>query len=387
MLAVLLGAALWVFVTDTENPTVIDLFRAPIPVQAVNVGENLAVANHLASVDIRIAAPRDRWDRLSVGSFRATVDLKGLDAREQQVRVQVEPTTSGVRVVEVIPRSITVNLEDFVEKSIPVIARLVGTLPIGYELGAAKPAASSVKVSGPHSLVELVKEVVADVNITGLTVDVDPAVSLVARGAGGGEIRGVRIAPESVRVNVQVIQRTLFRTLPLTVRVTGEPAVGYRLANVTISPAAVQVQGSIQALQQLDSLTLPPVDVSGLRSDVSRPLRIALPPGVSTTGEPQATVSVAITAITGSARFSVAPVLENTPAGRQAAVDQPAVVVVVQGPIPKLDALTPADIRVTLDLRGLGDGTSNVVPRIRVPDGLTVLSVQPLALAVTLRPS
>lgn len=387
VLAFLLGTSLWVFVTDTENPTVVDLFPSSIVVQAVNVGENLAVANQLGSIGIRVSAPRDRWDRLTSANFRAFVDLKGLDAREQQVRVQVEvENVAGVRIAEVLPRTITVNLEDYVSVEVPVTVRLVGTLPIGYELGGSAPQLETVVVAGPESLIEIVREAGADVNITGLTVDVDPNVPLTARGAGGGEIRGVTLTPGSVRVNVQILQRTLYRTLPLTVRVTGEPAAGYRVSNVTISPPAVEVQGSIQALQQLDALALPPVDVTGRSSGTSTPLRIPLPEGVSTTSELTATVTVAIVPTTGSVRLSVAPELSNVGEGLTATVDTTALVIVVQGPIPALDQLAVGDVHASIDLAGRTAGDYEEVPVIALPEGLSVLSVTPQTVSVTLSP-
>jgi YbbR domain-containing protein len=388
VLAFLLGASLWVFVTDTENPTVVDLFPSPIQVQAVNVGDNLAVANQLSSVDIRVAAPRDRWSQLTSANFRAFVDLKDLQAREQQVRVQVEVDgMSGVRVTEVLPRTIIVNLEDFVQKDVPVTVDLTGTLPIGYEMGSATPELTTAKVEGPQSLVDLVKEAAAVVNVTGLTVDVNPSVTMVARNAGGGEIRGVRITPESTHVGVKVLQQTLFRTLPLSVKVTGDPAPGYRVTNVAVSPTSIQVQGNIQALQQLDVLDLPSVDISGQRTDVVRAIHIALPQGVSTSADSSATVTVTIAPLTGTTRFVVAPAFQNTPSGSVASVKETSVAVTLQGPVPALSALTPNDVQVTLDLKGMSNGTFNVVPKIKVPEGLSVVSVEPQTVSVTIEPS
>jgi YbbR domain-containing protein len=262
----------------------------------------------------------------------------------------------------------------------------VGTLPIGYELGGAEPQSEEVVVAGPQSLVELVREAVADVNITGLTVDVDPNVPLVARGANGGEIRGVSITPASVRVNVQILQRTLFRTLPLTVRVAGEPAAGYRVSNVIVSPATVEVQGSIQSLQQLDALPLPPVDVTGRSSGFSVTLRIPLPDGVSATSDLPATVTVAVVPTTGTVRLTVAPEVANLAEGLTATVDTPALAVVVQGPVPALDALSVGDVRVYIDMLDRTAGTFDEVPRIEIPEGLTVLSVTPQTVSVTLSP-
>ena len=74
-----------------------------------------------------------------------------------------------------------------------------------------------------------------------ISAGVEPGVNLKPVGAGGGEIRGVRIDPKSVKVGVQVIQSTIVRTVPLTVDVTGVPDTGYRVSSVTTSPTTVQI--------------------------------------------------------------------------------------------------------------------------------------------------
>ena len=45
LFSLLLGVALWVFVTEEENPTRTDIFPAPISVRAVNVGQLLVTFN------------------------------------------------------------------------------------------------------------------------------------------------------------------------------------------------------------------------------------------------------------------------------------------------------------------------------------------------------
>ena len=48
--SLLIGVALWVLVTDAENPTRIDVVPIAIPVTAANIGPQLAVANALPAL-------------------------------------------------------------------------------------------------------------------------------------------------------------------------------------------------------------------------------------------------------------------------------------------------------------------------------------------------
>ena len=385
LLSLLLAVSLWVFVTDTENPTVVDFFPQPIPVEAVNVGESVAVANQLPSVSVRVSAPTDRWEQLTAANFSASVDLHGFDARAQQVPVRVEVTgISGVRVVETDPAQITVNLEDLVEKTVPVDTRLIGSLPIGYELEAMNPERTEVTVSGPESLVALVTEAAADVNVTGLTVGIEQSVALKPLGAGGAEIRGVRLEPATIAVDLNVIQSTIVRTVPLTAEIVGAPAAGYRVSGVSISPAAVQVQGPIQSLQQVDSIALPSVNMNGARTDIVRSVAIPLPEGLSFVDTERATVTVTVVPAEGSLRTIEVVEVEGLGSGLRATVAPSEVDVVLRGPLPVLNALEAGDLRVLVDAAGRGPGTHDLPLRVEAPEGVTVEPVQPGTATVTI---
>ena len=380
-----LGISLWIFVADTENPSLVDSFPAPITVEAVNVGDSLAVANQLPTITLRVAAASDRWERLNASNFRAFVDLNGFGARSQDVPVQVEVVdVSGVRVVDTSPRVITVNLENQLTNRVPVTTRAVGQLPIGYELGPMTPAVSTVMVRGAESLVALVSEAVAEINVTGLTAGVEPGVNLKPVGAGGGEIRGVRIDPKTVKVGVQVIQSTIVRTVPLTVDVTGVPDTGYRVASVSTSPSTIQIQGAVQVLQVIDRIVLPAVDVAGARADIARSLAVPLTQGVSAIGASRATVTITFAQIGGAQRTTFGIQALNVPQRLSVRFTSPTVEVVLNGPIPALNALLPEDVKVTVDVAGRTAGTYTLPVRVQVPDGITVGFVQATTAEVTI---
>ncbi|MFN8584613.1 MAG: CdaR family protein [Dehalococcoidia bacterium] len=387
--SLLIGVVLWLIVTDVENPTRIDTFPAQIPVEAVNVGPDLAVANaSLPSVQVRVSAPQDAWDRLTVANFRAFVNLNDLDAREQLVPVQVEVSgVSRARVVDVTPGRIQVNLEPLETRQVPVTTRVVGVPPRGYEPGRIEPDRSTVEVAGPQSLVSRVSAVVASVNVTGLTVGLAQNVTLVPVVEGGGEIRGVAVRPETIRVSVAVIQSQLTRTLPVTAEVTGQPAAGYRVSGVKVTPTTVTIEGRIDVLQALDSLALPGVDVGGQTTDVKTTVRPTLPEGVTIVPSgATVAVEVTITPVAGSIALTLAPEVTNVRQGLLARVNPGSVSVIIDGPLPRLNTLPAGAVRATVDASNLGAGTSDLRVNVVVPDGVFVRQVQPGSVSVTLAP-
>ena len=385
VLSLLLGIALWITVTDAENPTRVDVFPASIAVEAVNVGRPLALANALQTVEVRLSAAADRWEGITSDNLHAVVDLNGRTAREQRVPVQVDVRgIGGVRVVSVSPSSIVVNLEDFVTREVPVTARLVGVVPPGYEVTSAQPASATVEVAGPESLVALVQEAVADVNVTGLTVGFELTVNLAPRGEGGGEIRGVRLDPATLRVAVEVDQTTVERLLPLQPTVAGEPAPGYRITAISVLPATARVLGTIDVLQSVDSIRLPQLDIAGASGEIRRTVAITPPEGARLSESGTATVIVSIAAVAGSLRLSVPVQAVNVPEGLVPRFETQSVSVLLRGPLPVLGALDGTDVTATVDLDGLAAGTVTVPVVVQATAEVVVDAVQPSAVSVTL---
>jgi YbbR domain-containing protein len=382
LVSLVFGVTLWLMVTDEENPTRVDFLSAPVPLEAANVGPGLGVANALPALQVRVSAPEERWDGLTPSNFRAYVDLNGLEARDQRVSVRVEVVgASRVRVLETIPSSVSVEIEELARKAVPVASRVVGTLPRGYELGSTIPDRTTVDVTGPRSLVALVHEAAATVNVAGLTVGLNQTVELTPVAEGGAEIRGVILSPPNARVSIAVNQDALVRTLPLEADLGGQPAPGYRITGVRVTPSAVRVEGPIDVLQGIDTLRLPRVDISGQQADMRVNVRITPPEGMVTAIN-SAQVDVTIAPIAGSISLTLAPEVTNLRSGFVARVTPGSVSVILEGPLPRLNALPPGAVRATVDGAPLNLGTADVRLTVTVPEGVTLREVQPAVVSV-----
>jgi YbbR domain-containing protein len=72
--------------------------------------------------------------------------------------------------------------------------------------------------------------------------------------------------------------------------------------------------------------------------------------------------------------------------GLVARVNPGSVTVIVDGPLPKLNALQAGAVRATVDASNLGAGTADVRVDTTAPEGVTVRQVQPATVSVTLAP-
>jgi YbbR domain-containing protein len=184
-------------------------------------------------------------------------------------------------------------------------------------------------------------------------------------------------------VSVDIRQSTLVRTIALRVAVKGAPASGYRVVNVVVSPATITVEGSLDALQQVDAIDLDSVDVTGELTKVTRAVTVELPDGLLTSENRVVTVVVQIAPIDGDFTLSLAPRIVGLGDGLAInAVES--VEITLSGPLPLLTQLTADDIGISLDVSGLGAGVHAVEVQLTVPEGMVLKSLQPETVSVTL---
>jgi YbbR domain-containing protein len=385
-LSLLAAVSLWVAVTDAENPNRIAVFSGAIEVHAVNVPEGLAVASiNSPTVSLRISADEDTYRRLTTADFRAEVDLSGVRQSSEQQVVIARAIEEGVEIIEVSPAFVAVTLEPFATKQVPVQANVVGAPPQGFSIAEPpEPNPGFVRVAGATSLINLVNNAAADVNVTGLRVNLQQQYTLTPRDARGADIRGVTVEPANADIRVAVAQKDVTLALTVVPQVQGSVADGYNLVAISSDPPAVAVSGPLEALQALAYLTTEPIDASGLRADLTRSVRLRLPTGFQTTRD-SVSVRLRVVPARGEVTLSVAPQVTNVGEGLRATVQTSAVSLRLGGELPTLRGIPPSAVRVTVNASGLAEGVHVLSPSLTVPDGVEVISSDPQQVVVVVR--
>jgi YbbR domain-containing protein len=385
--SLLAAIVLWVAVTDAEDPNRVAIFSGAIEVRPVNIGEGLAVASiQPANVSFRISASEEQFARLTTADFRAEVDLSGRRETGTSIELPVITRTVGTRdveIVESIPSFVSVVLEPSTSKLVPVLANPIGSPGQGFSYERIEPNPTTVRVTGAPSLVQLVASATADVNLTGRRASLQEQFRLSPRDLQGADIRGVSVDPPNAEIRVIVEQREVILPLTIVPPVQGNVAEGYGLAGLTVDPPIVPVSGPLELLQALSFLTTEPIDLSGLKADTTRSVRLRVPPGLATTRD---AVSVRIRVVPTEAEIAVtvAPQAINVPENMRAEVQTASITVKLRGELPVIQAAA-SSVRATVNVNGLPEGVHVVAPSVSAPDNVRVGSVEPQQVVVVLR--
>ncbi len=389
-MALALAVMVWMAATIQETSFAEGYLPEPVPVEVVSRGEGMIIVGGLdQEVNVRIRTPESVWQDLGASSFRAYVDLAGLDVGLHDVPVRVEPASSAVRILGVSPSALTIRLDTKSEETIRVSVSIYGDPPLGYGIGTIQVEPSSVRVSGPQSRVDQVEILTADVHLSGEKETFERTAALTPRDEVGNALDGVELEQRSTRVTVPIEQQVGYRELSIKTIIEGNPAPGYWISSISADPSTVTIFGDPEAVNEIPGfLETYPVNVDGERDSVSQQVAIVLPEGVSSL-EDIVTVQalIEISPVLSGQTVQLTPVVQGLGRGLEASFSPDTVEVILSGPLSELEALQAGDVRVILDLSDYGPGTHFVPLTVERPESLEVQAVLPDQVEVVVKES
>lgn len=384
-IALVLGVSVWISAVTSADPDEVRLYPNTVPLEIVGQDPSLIITSEVpTTVDVSLRAPRSVWEQLTAleRSVQATLDLTGLSAGEHRVEIEVRYLVRPAQVVLTNPASVTVNLERLAQRTLPLELSLVGQTAIGYQAGDVTIEPSEIVISGPESIVRKAAEARVRVSLDGARENIDQTVNVQIVDEANNPLNGLTLTPASVRATVPISQQGGFRDVAVKVVVTGQIAAGYRLENISVFPPIVTVFASepelVNALPGV--VETQPLDLQDAREDFTARLALVLPEDITIVGAAQTVqVTVGISPIQTSLTLLNQSInVIGLSEGLAAQVFPQTVDVIISGPLPGLDALTPQDVIVTVDVTGLALGTYQLNPKVEVlVDNVLVESILP----------
>ena len=337
---------------------------------------------------MRVKVAEDVFESLTAADFEATVDLDGLTVGEYRLPVTVRTlhNRGGLRIDEVLPEEIDVELAQLTSKEVPVVIDVQGEPPAGFSMGAPEPENLTVFVTGPQDKVDLVAQANAVIDVAARAEEINQAVRLAPRDNTGELVVGVALDPTITEVKIPIEQEKFSRSLAVSVETSGQPADGYNVVAVSSNPPSVTVSGEQDFIDNAVTIRTNPVDISGATDDVVRSVSLDLDGAEVTGGVPIVTVTVKIEPAVGVLSYQVPVTAVNLPADLAVQGPLPSVLVTLQGELPTLRGLTPNDIVARVDLAGRVPGVHLVGVEASSPAATTVQGISPPQIEITLGP-
>ena len=372
LLALALALIVWISAVTAADPDEVREYPQQIPLQVIGQDPGLVIVGQVpAQISVTLRAPRSVWNQLlaTTGEVKAVLDLSGLDVGDHQLRLQVQVGLHPVQIVSLSPPSVTIRLEKLATVSLPVSLSLRGEPAVGYSAGTPQVVPNTITISGPQSLVSSAALARVELSIAGLRQDVQNTLQVHFLDSAGNTITGLTSSPDAVRVDLPITQQGGYRDIAVKVNVRGQQAGGYRVTNISVFPPVVTVYSQNPAVvNDLPGyIETEPLNLNGESENIDTHLKLALASGISIVGDQTVHVQVDIAPIEGSISLVGIPVevIGLTP-GLYASISPPLVDVILTGPLPFLDKLTPDAVKFVVDLTGMEIGIHQVIPQAQI---------------------
>lgn len=237
-----------------------------------------------------------------------------------------------------------------------------------------------LRVTGPRTLVSTM-----DADEMKLSLDLNAAKPGSVSYPLGGSLfnipRGVtvaRITPPVVHLRMEPVIKL---TLPVSLRLSGRPAAGYRIGQTSIRPERVIVQGPAEEVRRLTVVETVPVDLNETRGVSKRQVRLATDGKPLTFLPDQVEVAVTLEEEEFSREFAQAEIGAKGFKGSYS-VNPKTIFLRVSGPKNLVDKLQLTPVNVFVNLQGLGVGDHSLPLEIDLPSGVKVVELKPALVRV-----
>ena len=351
----------------------------------------------LPGVKMTVEVTQNNYNRVTGASFNPHIDLADVaGVGENQLKVEFGSTAYG-RVLSCDPQSITVNVERYVTRRVPVLLLTTEQTPEGLYLSSAKSDPSSLSVSGPQSIVSTIARVVATIDLSQMSAErMSDRISVpIELQTTGGEVvvsDKVSVTNQSVITDSVIVETELapMKDVPLALDgfVTGEPAKGYELYRVEASKESIAVAAEQEVLDALEFFTTDsPLNITGATEDVSATIRLKRPSGMENSVPYDVSVTAKIREKEIERTFYAVDLeAVGVDESLRAALSRKQLTVQLTGGYNFISELDKSDIRLFVDADGLAEGEHTLPVQIHIdnaPEFACALSAPEITVTLT----
>ncbi len=378
-LSLVMAFGIWLYVITVVSPKTQETFR-DIPVEMQNVSyleeRGLIITNiSHTKVTLRLSCNRTDLIQLNKDNIRIVADVfnihePGVHEVSYTVSYPGNIPNGNVEMLSRSPGTIQVEVEQKVSKKLDLSVNYKGAVPEGYLTDEANVLldTKTVTISGPKAIIDRVTSAKTFVDIEGRTETFSAFCSVSLYDSDGNVVdaTGITTDTKSVKVTLQVKQ---LKEVDVVFDVLYGGGTSQQNTTITPSITKLQITGHKNLLSNITQIHIGTVDLSQVMGNTQIVRSITLPDGVvNETGVNDVKITITFEGLISKTLevTNIMPV--NLPVGMAAQIRAEMLPVIVRGTQEEINAITAADVIVSVDFGDTREGESTMHAKIIVSD-------------------
>lgn len=277
ILSLLAAIVMWFFIMRDQNPVMEVTYTVPVQVQ--NLASNYIVEDAPPFVRVTLSGPRDTIISMKNDVLKAYIDASGVGVGNNNVSIRFNPP-AGMNVVEIRPENVTLTVDEYAEKTLPVEIVTIGKFPDTIALKSVTVIPKEVTISGRKQQVMNATRVIMKVNAEGQTKNFS-SVSPLEAWDNAGNVLDVNINPAQGQAQYEITLLRKDKAVPINVPLVGQVPFGYEVKGIVVSPVQLTISGREEVVDSVTDIKTEPIDISNATATIEGAYNLVLPNGIT----------------------------------------------------------------------------------------------------------
>ncbi|HEY5557093.1 CdaR family protein [Acetobacterium sp.] len=279
-IALSIAVLLWFMVNGNSDLIISQDFNS-IPI-TITKAEGLAAKNLVLAEDksyylnLRVKGTDKNLRKINPKEITAEVNLGDINTKgTHDLEIVVKGLSNSVIIDSMNPTTLQIVVDNIIKEDMDVGVVVEGQ-PANDAVVISAKSLETVEVQGPEESIARIAKTTATANVSDLETDTIQHLQVMAFDASGNRINDVEFLPSVIKAEIILGNTKTVGVIPTT---AGNPADGYVVANVSVAPASVTIGAKQALVDQIQSITMNPIDVSGQAKTFTKDVNLTPPEG------------------------------------------------------------------------------------------------------------
>ena len=381
LLSLGIAIALWFYVVTVVSPNSDKrLMNIPVTIQGEVLLQDrglMITSAELPNVDLQLEGNRSDLNKVNSSNVTVTADVSRIGTAGTH-KVDLTPVlpNNSISVHSSSHSVITIEVEEYEEKDVPVTVKYSGALPEDYmaDKENLELDIENIHISGPKSVIDQIAMAQIEVDLEGRTENFSEEYRYTLLNAKEEPVDAALVTTNAEMIALSMKSYKV-KEIALTVNVVDGGGASQATSKITIDPQVIRISGSTAQLEGLDSLELGTINLAEVYANTTLTFPIKLPEGVNNeTGLQEATVTVELLNLETKTLIVNQFDAVDVPAGLIVDFVTQQLEIQIRGPKNSVNAVTAEDIKVVVSFANEQAGNAKIKAQIVIAkDGIGAL--------------